>query len=204
MTRARDNPFAADRVLAYRYEPQGWTWDELMGRLRDMRYRGAIVGPHGSGKTTLVEDLRSRLDEAGLPTIYVQLWADKRRLSRGDWSRLAAARTSRPIVLLDGAEQLSPLRWLQLLLRVRKCRGLIVTVHRPGRLPTLVETTTSPDLLRRIATSLDPGQDLGDAEDLHARYAGNLRDALRELYDRRAADTGEKGIGPRMDTNERE
>lgn len=198
MTPARDNPFATDRVLACRYEPQGWTWDELMVRLRGLRYRGAIVGPHGTGKTTLLEDLRSYLDEAGVPTIHLQLWADKRRLGREDWSRLDAARRARAVVLLDGAEQLRPLRWLHLLVRVRKCRGLVVTLHRAGRLPTLVQTTTSPALLRRIAMTLDPAHDLPDAPDLHTRHAGNLREALRELYDRRA---GEQGAVPRMSTH---
>lgn len=186
MTRARDNPFATDRVLAVRYEPQGWTWDELMSRLRDKRFRGAIVGPEGSGKTTLLEDLRPRLADIGLPTICLRLWDHKRRLDRDEWSQIAAARRDGAVVLLDGAEQLSFLRWRQFLCRARRFRGLIVTLHEPGRLPTIVETTTSPALLRRIATSLDPAGVVVNVEELHARHAGNLRDALRELYDRQS------------------
>ena len=37
--RARDNPFAVDRVLAVRYKPQGWTWEALLSRLKHLRYR---------------------------------------------------------------------------------------------------------------------------------------------------------------------
>ncbi|HEY2585764.1 MAG TPA: hypothetical protein VGI81_08375 [Tepidisphaeraceae bacterium] len=187
MTRAYDNPFATDRVLACRHDPQGWTWDVLMDRMRAMRYRGAIVGPKGSGKTTLLDDLRPRLADAGVPTVILRLWDEKRRLDPDDWRRVTDATESGAIILLDGAEQLSLVRWLQFVHHARPCRGLIVTLHRPGRLPTLVETTTSPALLRRIAASLDPAHALEDAEDLHARHAGNLREALRELYDRRAA-----------------
>lgn len=204
MTRARDNPFATDCVLTCRYEPQGWTWDELMTRLRAMRCRGAIVGPKGSGKTTLLEDLRRRLAAGGVAAVDLQLWDAKRRLDPADWRRLAEARKTGAVILLDGAEQLSLVRWLQFLHYARACGGLIITLHRPGRLPTLVETTTSPALLRRIAASLDPAHDLDDAADLHARHAGNLRDAFRELYDRRASESGEEAVGPRMNANGRE
>jgi hypothetical protein len=186
MTRARDNPFASHRILAYRYQPQGWTWDELMARLRAMQYRGAIVGPEGSGKTTLLEDLRPRLADAGVPAVEVRLWKDKRRLDPDDWRRLAEARAAGAVVLLDGAEQLPFVRWRQLLRHARRCRGLIVTLHRPGRLPTLVRTATSPGLLRAIAASLDPGASHLGVEDLFARHAGNVREALRELYDHRS------------------
>jgi hypothetical protein len=187
MTRARDNPFAAQRVLAYRYQPQGWAWDELMARLGAMQYRGAIVGPEGSGKTTLLEDLQQRLADAGLPAVSLQLRDEKRRLDAHDWRRLAGARAAGAVVMLDGAEQLSFVRWRHFLHRVRHCRGLIVTLHRPGRLPTLVRTTTSPELLRTIAAALDPGATHLGLEDLFARHAGNVREALRELYDQRSS-----------------
>jgi hypothetical protein len=67
--------------------------------------------------------------------------------------------------------------------RARRARGLVITSHRTGLLPTLVECETSVPLLRAILDDLHP-EHVGDsAEDLFTRHRGNVRDALRELYD---------------------
>ena len=65
MLRARDNPFAVQRVHAIRYRLAGITWEELLERLAALGFRAALVGPHGHGKTTLLEDLGARLAEEG-------------------------------------------------------------------------------------------------------------------------------------------
>jgi hypothetical protein len=67
-------------------------------------------------------------------------------------------------------------------LRTRRAGGLVITSHRPGLLPTLFECTTSPELLAEIVGELS-GADL-EAGELYERHRGNVRDALRELYDR--------------------
>ena len=63
--RARDNPYAAHRVLKVRYRLTESQWQELLARLDELGYRAAIVGPQGSGKTTLLEDLAERLSARG-------------------------------------------------------------------------------------------------------------------------------------------
>jgi hypothetical protein len=55
--KARDNPFAVERVLGIHYRPQDGTWDDLLARLTALDYRAAIVGGHGTGKSTLLDDL---------------------------------------------------------------------------------------------------------------------------------------------------
>ena len=79
--RARNNPFAVQRVLAIRYRLGGTTWDELMERLASLRFRAELVGPHGSGKTTLLEDLGSRLEKLGFRLRTATLHTGDRRLS---------------------------------------------------------------------------------------------------------------------------
>ena len=42
--RPADNPFATQQIDRVVYRPQGWTWEELLERLRIFRYRASIVG----------------------------------------------------------------------------------------------------------------------------------------------------------------
>src|SRR6185436_15582003 len=80
--RAADNPFAVRRVLAIRYRLSGETWEGLLERLAALRYRAAIVGPHGRGKTTLLEDLAPRLEALGFRTRTVTLHTGNRFFTR--------------------------------------------------------------------------------------------------------------------------
>ena len=177
MRRARDNPFAIHRVLGERYRLAPAEWSFLLGRLESLGRRAAIVGPHGSGKTTLLEDLGDRLETSGWHIHFLKLTAEQR-------AALARAIILDPVIVLcDGAEQLSFLEWKRLRFRTRLAGGLVITTHREGRLPTLHFCQTSPAVLSELAASL--GQLLTSAESaaLHARHGGNVRNALRELYD---------------------
>lgn len=183
MTRARDNPFAVHRVEAIRYRPQGWTWDQLLRRLADLDYRAAVVGPHGSGKTTLLEDLERRLRATGFNPVPLRLTAERPALP-GTFP--ASPLDQRHVILLDGAEQLSRLGWWRFSRAVRTARGLIVTTHRPGLLPTLVDCATTPQLLATIIHDLTDDAELCRPDvvaPLFAQHRGNVRDALRDLYD---------------------
>jgi hypothetical protein len=82
---------------------------------------------------------------------------------------------------LDGAEQLGRVGWWSFLRKARRARGLVITSHRAGLLPTLVECETSAPLLREIVECLHPGRPAIDL--LFDRHGGNVREALRELYD---------------------
>jgi hypothetical protein len=191
--KARDNPFGASRVLAsIRFvcpagRPGGAaeeTAADLLPRLATLGHRAAIVGPHGSGKTTLLEDLEGLLARRGFGVRHVRLDTLDRRLPHR-WRIHAARLGPRDVVCLDGAEQLGPLRWLWFRWSVRRAGGVIITAHRGGRLPTLIDCATSVDLLDRIIARLVPAPVSGapTAAELFVRHGGNLRDALRDLYD---------------------
>ena len=185
--RARDNPFRTEQVERLSYQLQATTWPQLWARLEALRFRAAIVGAHGTGKTTLLEELGSRLRERGWLTLFIRRDAEHRTFSPGFVRALVSDVTSQTIILFDGAEQLRPLAWW----RFQRCSwqagGLIVTTHRPGRLPTLIECRTSAGLLADLARQLTDQADDGvrvTAESLFRRHRGNLREALREWYDR--------------------
>ncbi len=197
MRRARDNPFAVHRVLRERYRLSPPEWQALMAGLARLGRRAAIVGPHGSGKTTLLEDLASRLEEQLWQVHLLRFNADQRRPG------FLASWDEGDFVLCDGAEQLSLLDWRHLAHRARRAGGLVITTHYAGRLPTLRLCETSPELLRSLAASLGEPLSARDGAEIHARHDGNLRAALRELYDRWArletpeADVAQRRLRPK-------
>ena len=190
--RARDNPFAADRIERIRYRFTGTSLDKLLTRLEETNYRAAITGLEGSGKTTLLEDLRQALEHKGLRTklLFVN---DASPLSEPQCRRFLSELVPQEMVLLDGADAIRHSSW-SLFRRhtIGHAAGLIITSHRPGLLPTLIECTTTPDLLKEIVADLAPqAHAIPPAllDDLHHRYKGNLRACLRELYDLYARQT---------------
>jgi hypothetical protein len=162
----------------------------LVARLRELDWRGAIVGPHGSGKSTLLETLRPELLRAGRRVVHFALHDGQRSLP-------PAPSGSQPwdcetIAIVDGYEQLGA--WNRRRLE-RRCRragcGLLVTSHRPTRLPELYRTAVNCELLERIVERLvtDAGP-LISADDVRRAFSvhgQNAREALFALYDLVAA-----------------
>jgi hypothetical protein len=191
--RARDNPFNTERVLRIRYELPDGDWDGLLARLDALGCRAAIVGPHGAGKTTLLEDLQQRLAARDIPSIPLRLDSSQPTFAPGVLDACFARVTPAHVICLDGAEQLTRLAWASFKRRTRSARGLIVTSHRAGLLPTLIECRTTVHLLDRIVSRLlaaSPSEradvspaNLPSPNELFLKHRGNLRDALRELYD---------------------
>ena len=186
MVSARDNPYSSDRVLRVRYRFHVDDWARLIATLTRHHGRGALVGEKGSGKTTLLEDLAIRLRQEGRQVTLIRLSAEFPR-PPGAYNRaFFASLTPRDAVLLDGAEQLRLLTWLRFRWRARRAGFLVVTTHRAGRLPLLHRCTTSPALLCNLVSSLGQSLTTEESVALYQRHRGNLREALRELYDRQA------------------
>ena len=187
--RARDNPFSVDRIHAIRYRPLDTTFDEILLRLRELNHRAAIVGPDGSGKTTLLEDLQQALQRKSLKTRMVFV-NDTSPFDAPTCRRLLSEMSRDEVLLFDGADLISRACW-SLLKRhtITHALGLIITSHRSGLLPTLIDCATTPALLKEIVNELQPpdhpiAADLLDR--LYQRHQGNLRTCLRDLYDRYA------------------
>lgn len=172
---------------AVRYRLARGTFDALLDRFDAMGRRAAVVGPHGSGKTTLLEDLAPRLRSRGLAVRELRLDADHPRFEGPFLEEFFPSVGARDVILLDGAEQLGWFDWSRFERRSRVAGGLIVTSHRPGLLPTLIETSTTPELLDGLVEEI-LGTRAAEVRPLtpklFERHRGNLREALRELYDR--------------------
>lgn len=166
--------------------------DTLLDQLAANQGWAEIVGPHGSGKSTLVHTLIPALTARGWRVVLFVLQRGQFSLRsktecRSAWDGRAQwdAQTQ---VIVDGFEQLSS--WNAWRLR-RSCRrtgaGLLVTSHRPVGLPTLRNTSTSLMLAQQLVdflgqhgpTPISPA----DVEASFARQQGNLREVFFELYD---------------------
>lgn len=157
----------------------------LLSRLREHEGCGAIVGPHGSGKTNLLMHLAMAMADHGgsLGPLRARSSCDEFGIVRAILTATAGT-----VVCIDSWEQVGLATRLTVRAAVawRRC-GLLVTSHAPTTLPTLVECRPSPSILTAIVATLpDTGGSITqvDVAEAFARHAGNLRDALADLYDR--------------------
>lgn len=184
---AKDNPFAVSRIEGLGYIPFTEPLDVILRRLAGMQFTAAIVGPCGSGKTTLLEELEKRLRSDGILTETVFISNDVVLPWRMIWEK-AASVPAGGVLFFDGACHLSRWRWMRLRRLVRRRNiGLVITSHREGMLSTLVYCRPRPQMLTEIVKQL-----LGDIDqnqqaecmELFEIHRGNIRDCLRQLYDR--------------------
>jgi len=182
---ARLNPLAVLRTDALQFQFQQGDWESELEKLRRLNFRAAIVGPKGRGKTTLLEQLHTRLVDLGHH-------CSRRRTpsAKADQAILLTETEALPsstILLLDSAELLTRTNRRLLLLTVeRRNLGLVVTTHRSEFLPTWIECRTSSELLHSLLTQLLPRESSGweaHANAAFRKHAGNIREVFRELYD---------------------
>lgn len=148
---------------------------------------GQIVGPHGSGKTTLVRELIPMLQAAGKSVDLFELHDRQRSLTR------PLPTPPESLAIIDGFEQLG--FWSRWKVR-RHCRrhqiGLLITTHRPQpSLPIVATTSVELELLEKIVAQLmHDDVEPSIAPPSHAllsrlldQHRGNLREVLMDLYD---------------------
>ena len=168
------------------------TLDGLAEKLIQQNGNGQIVGPHGTGKTTLTFELQkriTRLNDTNTNYRFVRKTVGPRRNIRTSEQAAEFKPHSKTILVLDGVEVLS---WLQRLALIKTCQrkriGLLVTVHRPvWGLPQLVSTKSNQSQLEVIAHQLTRDCDFQISADrlgkLYANNNGNIREALMSCYD---------------------
>lgn len=145
----------------------------------------AIVGPHGTGKSTLLRAIAGELAATGRSAGIVQIRTRLDLLAVAAGLRLADRGT---VLAIDGWERLGrPAAAAIRLLALTRGVRLLVTTHRPAWMPTLATTATSLSVLKAVIARLPDHGGLIDTADLaetYARRAGNVRDVLADLYDR--------------------
>lgn len=193
---ALDNPFATRHVAPgqipyYFCNPDDFR--RMIVRGDAASWTGQIVGPHGSGKTTLVRHLSSHLQKhfSAIEFFIVRGIGEVQACrSMGATADQAFPPPQpdgdpRKLYVLDGIERLS---WLQRLLLVADCRrkqiGLLVTSHRRLRgLPVFYETSFDQERFEKILQHLGTEQYSDHYRRLANEFGDNCREMLFDLYD---------------------
>jgi hypothetical protein len=177
---AHENPFRSSRIEALPFRSPEINLPSLLTRLETSGGRGSLIGPKGSGKTTLIEALASELRDNGTPTTVLRLTTEQRRTAWRKWFRIPHGHA----LLIDGAEQLPGPVWWWIRLTSFRRPYLVTTSHKQPHLPLLHTHTTSPELLSHLLSELmeSPPPD-HDIRNLFLRHNGNLRRCFRDLYD---------------------
>jgi ABC-type hemin transport system ATPase subunit len=182
----RTNPFATRHIrpgaLAYLFPP-GESAQAVVDRLRASGWRGQIIGPHGSGKSTLMAAIVPALEAAGRKVELRPIKANTK-----DFDSLPPEMTADTQLVMDGYEQLS---WWTRRRIEAKCRrhqtGLLITAHRDLGLPTLLATQPTLSLAQQVVAQLLGPEDqtilLADVAAAWEAAGGNLRETLFKLYD---------------------
>ena len=165
--------------------------DDLFRELCRNR-QGQIVGPHGSGKSTLMLNVVRCASAAGFRVAQYILDA-RHRVRQGptDQMLLGVDRALAEIDLLaiDGFEQLSR---RERSLTVKKCRSrgkhLLITSHRDLGLADIYRTKVDLKIARCVVAEicdreLVPPPSDAQLEQLLRQHRGNLRETLFALYD---------------------
>jgi hypothetical protein len=190
-----ENPFCSRHVrpgaTSYRFAA-GESLDAVLTRLEEHAWRGEIVGPHGSGKSSLLTVLVPALQAAGRNVQWFELHDGQRKLPEGwDAPEQCPAGT---ILVIDGYEQLVASCKRQILkTTARQQCGVVVTAHAASGLPPIVHTSTTLALAQDIVVELMAGRPAvitrDDVADCFGTSGGNLREMLFALYDRYEART---------------
>lgn len=181
MSSAADNPFRTSRLLELPVHWGDTSPEALLARWHASGRRGALVGPHGTGKTTCLRALAARLAAEGWNILWLQ-WHDDGTTTPSDWRAALGPAGPRTVVCLDGSENLGPLAAYRIFRYTRGAGGVLATRHRRSWfLPTLALHRPNAEVFAAHAAVLAPDA----ADEARAAFAaarGNAHEAFRRLY----------------------
>lgn len=184
--KANVNPFRSSRIEQIRYALPANSLDALVDEA--FKYTcSCLLGPRGTGKTTLLEDLEPSIQARGYTTQWIQLNLESTKDDRRDAIEQLNTFGERDVCLFDGAEVLNFWRWLKVRRMARK-QGflLIATLHKPRSVTVLLNTKADWTLAEKFVCQL-AGNHRNDALLKKAKGSfdlnhGNMREVFRTCY----------------------
>lgn len=181
------NPFRSSAIARQRYVISKAAFAGLLNKLSNTNYQASIIGPHGTGKSVLLEDIRRVLQSNGKRTqwFYLNTSSTRQEQLRTLWSILKSPHEQ--ICFLDGGETLGTNLWFLFLLATRLRRSpLLATVHKPCALPIVYETHADLDRALILTANLAGGawnEDMRTlATNTFSKHEGNCREIFRSCY----------------------
>lgn len=187
---ARHNPFAVQRTDAVPFDFSETSFVDIVEfyqHVKEHKFRGAIVGKHGRGKTTLLSDLSSLMRDRDIDCELV-FFPRERQRQQEVIEEVIHRGACGAIIFVDGLERLPFLSRQRVVRQSKAFGGFIATTHWPGRLKTLIRCRTSEQTVEAVLKSLridQPSITLAAKQRFLTRR-GNVRLVLRDLYDQYA------------------
>jgi len=184
-TGAPFNPFALDQhragVLPF-FFPEGRTTTELLSAARGAAGVGQILGPEGTGKSTLLHAIALSAKESEEAVEEIRAAAD---------GKIQPFSSEARVLCVDEADRIS---WWRRAWLVRHCRrhgqALIMATRKDLGVPTLWQCVVDEALMTRIVEAvLDRSPELPRivsaerAPEALRECGGNARSALLRMYD---------------------
>jgi len=199
MTRSTSsNPFATRHFAPGQipfFFPAPHSLDSLSNQLMSQKaFRWAIVGPHGSGKSTLIAHLLSNpnLRNAFPANTLLRLDSSTSRLPR--WWFAIRQLPKNQLLAIDGFEQFRfwMQRTLASLASAQKCKLLITTHQKHASFNTLWETSIDSQIEQHVLSMILQSENATKFDELlqsdawrssRNRHGYNLRESLFDMYD---------------------
>jgi predicted AAA+ superfamily ATPase len=181
--KANENPFRSTVIAELRYRIDRKSLLTIAQKALDADKHCCILGPEGTGKTTLLEDLEQELIHMGHETEWIRLNNDSTKAERNEaLDRMIVAADSLKVILLDGGEVLTAFHWWKIR-RLRRCgMKVIATLHRSRGLMILHRTKPDWSVAMSLLRTLS-NKELEDvAAEAFKESRGNMREVFRACY----------------------
>lgn len=179
--KAKDNPFRSSILDSLPFIFNKGNMNTIINTLEHNNWKGAIVGPKGTGKTTLLEQIGETLTARGFKITTVR----GEKLGILKLIAYFFKRQPNSILLIDAAENLSIFSSLLLTPAAFLQGGVLITAHQQSLMPTLYICEPSLETLYYL-TSLIIGKsntiDRHYLQFLFEENHGNLRNVFIKLY----------------------
>lgn len=185
--KAHENPFCASAIARLRYRQTDEGRIALAEKAISLRPLCAVVGPEGTGKTTLLEDLEAPLRGMRQEIVWLRLTRASTVADRTAARAMLAELQAQQCCLLDGGEIFSCWEWWQLKGQIRRGSGLVIaSLHKARSIPILHRTKADWAVVQDLVHELsggEPGEDLERiAHQSFLAHAGNVREVFRACY----------------------
>jgi len=181
------NPFRSSALKKLRYCIDKHEISALLSQANELNYRACIKGPHGTGKSTLLEDIAKILSQAGHKISWYYINRQMHRTEKNAVLSSIINSKEGSIHFLDGGEALGFLSWNWLIhTSARKNIPLLATTHHPCLLPVLFTTKRDINLMLTLSKRLAADEWNNDLKQTAIKaynsHKGNVREVFGNCY----------------------